>query len=61
MNLDLARILATLPRDQHQDWIEWFNERAGIMEYDGHMSRADAESVALADLRKFVREKKNVD
>ena len=40
---------ATLPdevADWPEKWGEWYEERAGIMEYDGGMARPDAEPAA---------------
>lgn len=43
------------PDDFSPDWREAFEERAAIMEYDAHMTRADAEKFALADVRRRMR------
>ena len=38
------------------DWLEgWFTERAGIREYDGGMSRADADATAWNDVLSAIR------
>jgi len=34
-----------------EDQLEHFNERAAIMEFDGELSRVEAEAMALAEVR----------
>lgn len=41
---------ATTPAQDPQGWRDLFEERAGIREHDGCLSRADGEAGALADL-----------
>jgi len=36
-------------------WRELWEERAAIMEYDGNMTREDAERAALEDIRAVAR------
>jgi hypothetical protein len=40
--------------DWPAEWKELWNERAGIMEYDGKMPRQQAEREAEADIRRIV-------
>jgi hypothetical protein len=54
----LALILSRVPRDRHEELREWFDERAGIREYDGLQPRAVAEAEALAELAKKVEDRK---
>ena len=43
-------------RGDPADWLEgWFTERAGIREYDGSMSRADADATAWNDVLSAIR------
>ena len=37
----------------HEDEFEWFEERAAIREFDGGMTRAEAERLAAEDIRRF--------
>tara|TARA_R110002110_G_scaffold394957_1_gene609241 strand:+ start:3931 stop:4218 length:288 start_codon:yes stop_codon:yes gene_type:complete len=47
----LARLEACEQYDAHvSDWMEW-EERAAIMEYDGGLTRAEAESAAAKVIR----------
>jgi hypothetical protein len=46
LNPDVARWAASLDDNAR----EFFNERAGIREYDGGLSRADAELEAMNDV-----------
>jgi hypothetical protein len=38
------------------DWREAYEERAAIMEFDGKMTRAEAEKAAMADIQRQMRE-----
>jgi len=44
------------PEDLPAYWRRLFEERAAIMEYDGHMTRADAEELARADIKRLMGE-----
>ncbi len=37
-------------------WLELYEERAAIMEYDGKMSRTDAEAAAWAEIKRRMGE-----
>jgi len=39
------------PLDWSLDWWTWFQERAAIMQYDGGLSRAEAERAAVERTR----------
>lgn len=41
------------------EWLELFNERAGIMEFQGNLSRATAEARAEQDIRKLAKTREN--
>ena len=45
--------------DWPAEWRELWNERAGIMEHEGHLSRFTAEVRAEQDIRKLARERKD--
>jgi hypothetical protein len=45
--------LAEAEAAQAEDDREWFEERAGILEFDGGMTRAQAEAVAAELLARF--------
>ena len=40
------------------EWTELFNERAAIREYDGGMSRREAEEKAAQEVERLKRERK---
>ena len=40
------------------EWRELYQERAGIMEFEGHMSRERAEKLAELDVRKLCERQK---
>ncbi len=51
-------VTADLPPSQTDwpsEWREAFNERAGILEFDGNLPRATAEQTALASVREAFR------
>jgi len=43
-------------QDKLLDLVEWFEERAGLLEYDGGLSRAEAEHEAWQCLEERFRE-----
>ena len=42
--------LATLHNRSPLDLLEWFHERSAIRQYDGGLSRQDADKAALQDI-----------
>lgn len=42
-----------LPINWNSRWRDMWQERAGIMEFDGNMTRADAEQMALEDVKRI--------
>ena len=49
IDADVARAVASLTHGQR----EFFEERAGILEFDSRLPRAEAEREALAQTREF--------
>jgi len=51
IKMNKAGIIAFLSSEKriwsHSDWLDYFEERAAIAEYDGGLSRAEAESMAF--------------
>ena len=51
IKMNKARIIACLSAEKsiwsNSDWVEYFEERAAIAEYDGGLSRAEARSIAF--------------
>lgn len=42
-------------------WLEMFQERAAIMEFDGKLTRQDAEAAAWVEIQRKMREAKDRD
>jgi hypothetical protein len=51
MALNWAALIRPQVTDDMQSRLEWFEERAAIMEFDAGMTRAEAEAAAAADGR----------
>jgi hypothetical protein len=49
-------LLASVHNRPVLDVLELFNERAAIRQYDGGLTRADAESAALQDVERMLEE-----
>ena len=43
-------------KDIPSDWMEEFEERAAILEYDGGLSREEANAQAMAEIKDRMRE-----
>lgn len=46
------------PNDLPPEWREWYEERAGVMEYEANMSREDAEKLAMRETLEAMRKAK---
>ncbi len=53
----LAPTMADGPGDLDGYWRQWYEERAGIMEYVGNLPRKRAEAMALAETARAMRKK----
>lgn len=47
--------------DLPEDWQDWWEERAAIIQYDGGFSREEAESRAYDELHMKMRKRKRSD
>jgi hypothetical protein len=53
---DRLELLASVHNRPVLDVLELFNERAAIRQYDGGLTRPDAESAALQDVERMLTE-----
>ena len=49
----IVALLLSEPVWSEEDWQAWFDERAGILEYDGGLGREQAEALATEELELF--------
>lgn len=54
---DLQKLISNLSEDERY----MFEERAGIMEYDGGLSREDAEKEAMKSVRRFFGKREHIN
>ena len=46
-------LASATPAPANDDEQEYFNERSAVREYDGNLSRSEAEQLALSDLQAY--------